>query len=121
VALVLGYPDGVFDRMILRPSTTWTFSALVTGRQRSGVAGTAGDSKGWRIEGMIKRDAANNTAIIGAVVSTVIANDAAAAAWTATATADDANEALQFDVAGEADKTIQWEAHVWVAEVGLGI
>jgi hypothetical protein len=67
-----------------------------------------GDTKAWTFQGCIKRDAANNTVLVGAVTSTVIAEDAGASAWVLTIEADDTNESLKVTVTGEASHTIDW-------------
>jgi hypothetical protein len=67
-----------------------------------------GDTKAWTFQGCIKRDAANNTVLVGAVTSTVIAEDAGASEWALTIEADDTNESIKVTVTGEAAKTIDW-------------
>lgn len=78
--------------------------------------------RSWRIEGAIKRDGSNNTALIGSVVSTDIAEDGSydttydTANWVISITADDTNEALIATVTGEATKTIRWHLKLETSE-----
>ena len=103
-------------RIVLPASRTWTFTILIAARQTAGSAGTVGDSGGYEIKGVIKRDDVNNTTLVGSITNTTIAEDQAA--WAVTTEADDTNEALVVKVTGEADKTIHWVATVYLTEVG---
>lgn len=105
--------DTTSNRLILPASTAWNFAIKVVARENA-----TQDTSAWLLEGVIKRDAANVTALVGSVTSTVIANDAGAAAWTAVVTADDTNEALIITATGEAAKTINWVASTDLIEVG---
>ena len=69
-----------------------------------------GDCKIVEVLGGIKRDASNNTALIGSVTSTTICEDAGASGWSVAVTADDTNESLKIAVTGEASHTIKWHA-----------
>jgi hypothetical protein len=71
----------------------------------------------WNIMGGIKRDASNNTSLIGSVSKTQTSFDVAGAAWDVTVTADDTNEALKVTVTGAAGKTIRWNIHAITSEV----
>lgn len=104
------------SRIIIPANRTWAFSILIGARQTAGSAGTVGDSAGYEIKGVIKRDGANNTALVGTITNTTIAEDQAA--WAVTAVADDTNEALVVKVTGETNKTIHWVAAVHLTEVG---
>jgi hypothetical protein len=78
----------------------------------------AGDTKGWTIEGVIKRGAGvGTTALVGTptVVSTYA--DAGAATWAVTATADTTNGALAITVTGQAATTIRWVAKIETTEM----
>jgi len=111
--------DGISALQVLPASTTWGFEMNLTARQTAGTGGTVGDSKFWTATGIIKRDGSNNTVLVAPVTPTVIANDAGAAAWTVTITADDINEALKIEVTGEASKIIHWVANIRMVEVGV--
>jgi len=99
---------------VISADTTWVFSALVVGRSNEA---DGNESAAYRIEGCIARDESNNTALVGSVTVTTIAESAGAAAWSVTAEADDTNEALAIKVTGEAATAIHWSAKVDVSQV----
>ena len=100
--------------LVIPADTSWCFSALVIGRSDE----TDGnDSAAYRIEGCIARDESSNTALVGSITKTVIAESAGATAWDVTAEADDTNEALAIKVTGEAATNIRWVAKVDIAQV----
>ena len=94
--------------------TVLASSAIMFSGSAVAKEAATGDTKAWTFQGCIKRDAANNTVLVGAVTSTVIAEDTGAAAWILTIEADDTNEAIKVTVTGEASHTIDWgvEAHL---------
>lgn len=102
------------NSLVLPASTTWGFRIMVTARQTAGAAGTVGDSAIYEFVGGIKRDGSNNTALVGSVTKTVIAEDQAA--WDCDVAADDTNESLDITVTGEASKTIAWCATIQLTE-----
>jgi hypothetical protein len=120
-ATPLGLGGVGVPRIFLPANRTFGFRMTVTARQYAGVAGTIGDSAMWTITGMIKRDGANNTVLVGVPTGTGTPsafNDAGAATWNVAVTADDVNEALQITVTGEASKSIMWNIAVYDAEAG---
>jgi hypothetical protein len=83
----------------------------------AGVTG-AGDTKGWYIEGVIKRGAnAASTAIVGTASVTSLYADTGAATWAVTATADTTNGALKITVTGAAATTIRWACQIRTTEM----
>jgi hypothetical protein len=79
---------------------------------------SAGDTKGWTIEGVIKRGAnAAATSIVGTATVTSLYADTGAATWAVTATADTTNGALKITVTGQAATTIRWVAKVETTEM----
>ena len=98
---------------VLIADHSMAFSALVVARSDESDSNL---SMAWRLEGCITRDEANNTALVGSVTKTVIA-DGAAAAWDISITADDTTEELAITATGEAATNIQWTANVTVADV----
>jgi len=94
---------------------SWAFSALIIGRSDES---DGNDSAAYRIEGLLARDESNNTALVGSITKTVIAESAGATAWDVTATADDTNEALAVQVTGEAATNIKWTCKLDIAQVG---
>jgi hypothetical protein len=83
----------------------------------AGVTG-AGDTKGWYIEGVIKRGAGvGTTAIVGTATVTSLYADAGAATWAVTATADTTNGGLAITVTGQAATTIRWVCQIRTTEM----
>jgi hypothetical protein len=91
------------NRCTVLASSAIMFNGTAVAKQAA-----TGDTKAWTFQGCIKRDAANNTVLVGAVTSTVIAEDAGASAWVLTIEADDTNEAIKVTVTGEESHTIDW-------------
>ena len=82
----------------------------------AGVTG-AGNTKGWSIEGVIKRGAnAAATTLVGSTVMSAYA-DVGAAAWTVALAADTTNGGLRVTVTGQAATTIRWVAKVESVEM----
>jgi len=78
----------------------------------------AGDTKGWYIEGVIKRGAnAAATSIVGTATVTSNYADAGASTWNVTATADTTNGGLKIEVTGQAATTIRWVCQIRTTEM----
>jgi len=92
-------------RIDIRASSVLAFTGLVVARDN-----VAGHGAAYKIEGVIKRDASNNTAMIGAATVTVIQEDDAS--WDVTVAADDTNEALVITVKGDATNITKWAARI---------
>lgn len=106
---VEAFLDNSAERLTIEASSTVVFSALISARDN-----VAGHAAGYKIEGVIKRDAANNTAIVGTPNVTVLAEDDAA--WDVAFTADDTNEALILTVTGDDTNPTQVQAVVNLSE-----
>lgn len=103
---------GASNKLVLPANTTWLFCAYVVARRTD----ADGENAAYKLEGCIKRDGtAGSTALVGTVVTTVMAEDTVA--WNVAATADATNGALLLTVTGEASKTIRWVARVELTEV----
>lgn len=77
-----------------------------------------GNTKGWTIEGVIKRGAsAAATSIVGTATVTSNYADAGASTWAVTATADTTNGCLAITVTGQASTIIRWVASIETTEV----
>lgn len=77
-----------------------------------------GNTKGWYIEGVIKRGAlASSTAIVGTATVTSNYADAGASTWAVTATANATLGTLAITVTGQAATTIRWVANIETTEV----
>jgi len=101
------------NQVILPNNSAYFFRGEVI----AGVTG-AGDTKGWTVEGVIKRGAnAASTALVGTPTVTSSYADAGASAWTITATADTTNGGLAITVTGAAATTIRWVAQIRTTEM----
>ena len=101
------------NQVILPNNSAYYFKVRVI----AGVTG-AGNTKAWTLEGAIKRGAGvGTTAIVGTVITTIVAADAGASTWTVTATADTTNGGLAITVTGQASTTIRWVAKAETAEM----
>ena len=97
--------------MLIAAETAWTVHCLVAGI-------TKNNAQQWSYEiiGMLSRDAANNTTLVGQTLRTIFESDAN---YEARLAADDANEALEVQVrrTGGADYNVRWVATIRMAEV----
>ena len=83
----------------------------------AGVTG-GGNTKGWFIEGVIKRGAnAAATSIVGTATVTSNYADAGASAWAVAVAADTTLGCLKITVTGQASTTIRWVAQVRTTEM----
>jgi len=100
------------NQVILPNNSAYYFKGAVI----AGVTG-AGDTKGWSIEGVIKRGAGvGTTVLVGSTVTSLYA-DAGAATWAVTATADTTNGGLKITVTGQASTTIRWVCELDTTEM----
>lgn len=91
------------ERFTIRPSSVLAFDMIITARDNV-------DNEVARYsvhDGLIKRDGANNTAM---VLCTVTVDHEDDATWDCTVTADDVNEALIITVTGDGTNITQWVA-----------
>jgi hypothetical protein len=106
--------DGSAQRMTLTAETTWTFDIKL-----SAYNDTDNTTAWWIIRGGIRRDAANNTSLIGSLIEERD-YEGTMSGTSAAVTADDTNESLKIAVTGLASKNIRWVAVVDVAQVSWG-
>jgi hypothetical protein len=101
------------NQVILPNNSAYFFQGQV-------IAGktAAGDTKGWTIEGVIKRGAnAASTALVGTPTVTSMYADAGAVTWVVAVTADTTNGGLAITVTGQASTTIRWVAQIRTTEM----
>jgi hypothetical protein len=104
---------GTVNQIILPDNSAYYFR----GECVAGVTG-AGNTKGWYIEGVIKRGAnAASTVLVGTPSVTSLYADAGAATWNLTATADVTNGGLAITATGQAATTIRWVAQIRTTEM----
>jgi hypothetical protein len=100
------------NQVILPNNSAYFF----TGEVISGVTG-GGDTKGWTIEGVIKRGAGvGTTALVGSTVTSLYA-DAGAATWTIALAADTTNGGLRVTFTGQASTTIRTVCQIRTTEM----
>jgi len=104
---------GTTNQVILPNNSAYFFRGEVV----SGVTG-GGNTKGWTIEGVIKRGAnAASTALVGAPTVTSSFADAGASTWTIAVTADTTNGGLRVTFTGQAGTTIRTVAQIRTTEM----
>jgi hypothetical protein len=104
---------GTTNQVILPNNSAYFF----TGEVISGVTG-GGNTKGWTIEGVIKRGAnAASTALVGTPTVTSTYADAGAATWTIAVTADTTNGGIRVTFTGQAATTIRTVAQIRTTEM----
>jgi len=99
----------VSARLTLNDQDTWTFSALIVGRQTN----SDNVSAGYKLEGVIDNNG-GTTALVGSVLKTTLAEDEAS--WDVAATANDTQDALKISVTGADGDNVNWVARVDVAK-----
>ncbi len=104
--------DGAAARCTIASDTTWLFRVGVVARRTD----SDGESAGWVFWGLIDNNA-GTTALAGDGVFNQPFVQKDDADWEVDVDADDANDALRIRVTGEAGKTINWVATIWLAEV----
>ncbi|KKK68334.1 hypothetical protein LCGC14_2945130, partial [marine sediment metagenome] len=97
------------QRFTIRASSVLAFTMLIVARDN-----ISGESAAWKVEGAIKRNAANFTGMLAAATITVIHKDDAT--WDVAVTADNTYESLKIEVTGAAASTIQWAARMDAVE-----
>jgi len=104
---------GGTNQVILPNNSAYFFKGEVI----SGVTG-GGDTKGWTIEGVIKRGAnAASTALVGTPTVTSTYADAGASTWVIAVTADTTNGGLRVTFTGQASTTIRTVCQIRTTEM----
>jgi hypothetical protein len=101
------------NQVILPNNSAYFFRGEVV----AGVTG-AGDTKGWTVEGVIKRGVGvGTTTLVGTPTVTSLYADAGATTWSIAVTADTTNGGLKVEVTGRASTTIRWVAQIRTTEM----
>jgi hypothetical protein len=90
--------------------TTWAFKCMIAARN----TGSDVESAAYEVTGCVSRSSAGSMRIVGAPTVTTVAEDVAA--WNVAVAVG--GSTLQFNVTGEAGKTIRWVGRLEVSEVG---
>jgi len=113
VLLSTGTVAGTTNQIILPNNSAYYFR----GELVAGVTG-GGNTKGWYIEGVIKRGAnAASTALVGTPTVTSTYADAGASAWAIAVTADTTNGGLRVTFTGQAATTIRTVCQIRTTEM----
>jgi hypothetical protein len=108
-----GAAAGTTNQVILPNNSAYFFRGEVI----SGVTG-GGNTKGWTIEGVIKRGAnAASTALVGTPTVVSAFADAGAATWAIAVTADTTNGGLRVTFTGQAATTIRTVCQIRTTEM----
>jgi len=118
--------DATATRLCSDPSAANTTNQIIlpnnsayffTGEVVAGVTG-GGNTKGWTIEGVIKRGAnAASTALVGTPTVSSTYADAGASTWVIAVTADTTNGGLAVTFTGQASTTIRTVAKISTVEM----
>jgi hypothetical protein len=101
------------NQVILPNNSAYFFTGEVVSGKTAG-----GDTKGWTIEGVIKRGAnAGSTALVGTPTVTSTYADAGASTWTIAVTADTTNGGLRVTFTGQAATTIRTVCQIRTTEM----
>ena len=101
------------NQVILPDNSAYYFR----GEAIAGVT-AAGDTKGWSIEGVIKRGSGvASAALVGTPTVTSLYADAGAATWALAVAADTTNGGLKVTVTGQAATTIRWTIQMRTTEM----
>jgi len=104
---------GTNNQVIMPNNSAYFFRGEVV----SGVTG-GGDTKGWTIEGVIKRGAnAASTALVGTPTVTSSFADAGASTWAIAVTADTTNGGIRVTFTGQASTTIRTVCQIRTTEM----
>jgi hypothetical protein len=112
VVTIDGNAGATTNQVILPNNSAYFFRGEVISGKTAG-----GDSKGWTIEGVIKRGAnAAATTLVGSTVTSLYA-DAGAATWTIGLTADTTNGGLTVTFTGQLSTTIRTVCQIRTTEM----
>ena len=104
---------GTTNQVILPNNSAYFFRGEVVSGKTA-----AGDTKGWTIEGVIKRGAnAASTALVGVPTVTSTYADLGAATWDIAVTADTTNGGLRVTFTGQAATTIRTVCQIRTTEM----
>ncbi len=104
---------GTTNQVILPNNSAYFFRGEVISGKTAG-----GDTKGWTIEGVIKRGAnAASTALVGVPTVTSTYADAGASTWVIAVTADTTNGGIRVTFTGQAATTIRTVCQIRTTEM----
>ncbi len=99
------------NQVILPNNGAYAFHGTIVARQQAS-AGTA--SAGWKVEGLIRREANAGTTVLVNSATTILDNTPS---WGLALSADTTNGGLKIEVTGAASTNIRWVATIHTSEV----
>lgn len=106
--------DDSLAQLTIPAETTWAFTIKL-----SAYNDTDNQGGWWIFRGGIRRNATNDTALIGSLI-TESGTESSLSTASASVVADDTDEALEIRVTGVASKNIRWVAVVDISQVSYG-
>jgi len=103
--------DGSSARLTIVASSVYQFLIQINAIDKTNFT-----CKTWKIEGAIKRDASNNTTLIGTPTKTVTGADTGTTNWDVRVSADDTNEALKIEVKHDSTNQVRFSLNIFATE-----
>lgn len=98
------------NQIILPNNSSYTFMGTIVAKRQA----TGADTAGWKIEGLIRREASAGTTTLIASTVTAISNTPG---WTLALSADTTNGGLAVTATGAASTNIRWVANIQTSEL----
>jgi hypothetical protein len=109
------FTDATSARLTILASSVYQYRIQI-----NAIGATGFICKTWEITGAIKRDASNNTTMVGGAPTFVITSeDTSTGNWDVRVNADDTNESLKIEVKHDYVNNVTFSATVWATETRL--
>ena len=109
------FTDAGSGRLTILASSIYHFRIQINAIEATGFK-----CKTWEITGAVKRDASNNTTMVGGAPTYYITSeDSGTGNWDVKASANDTNEALKIEVKHDSANNVTFSATVWATETRL--
>lgn len=108
------FTDGASSRVTILASSLYQFRFQINAIDISTFV-----CKTWEVVGAIKRDASNNTSIVGTPIYTVTSEEISSKNWDVLIDADDTNETLRLRVKHDSPNTVTFSATIWATETRI--
>ncbi len=106
------FAGGLVTYIGLLANKTYAWSGTVIARDT-----TADKSASWRVEGLLKTDGTGDPTFVGTPTENQLFASAGIGAWAVAAVANTTDNRLDFQITGEASRTIKWFAAIEIQEV----
>jgi hypothetical protein len=109
------FTDATSARLTILASSVYQYRIQI-----NAIGATGFICKTWEITGAIKRDASNNTTMVGGAPTFVITSeDTSTENWDVRVNADDTNESLKIEVKHDYVNNVTFSATIWATETRL--